>query len=87
MGMVGSMETKAPSGSTIMMAVFLQSGRNSLFFSILQSYIFITNTSVILWVRSGFHVRNNEQGNLGMLDEEHKSSLMSHGLQCRLNTT
>lgn len=22
-----------------------------------------------------------------MLDEEHKSSLMSHGLQCRLNTT
>lgn len=82
------METKAPSGSTIMMAVFLQSGRNSLFyFSILKSYIFIMNTSVILWVRSGFHVRNNERGNLGMLDDEHKSSLMSHGLQCRLNTT
>lgn len=34
-GMVGSMETKAPSGSTIMMAVFLQSGGNSFFFFLL----------------------------------------------------
>lgn len=42
-GMVGSMETKAPSGSTIMMAVFLQSGRNSLFFSILESFLYIYN--------------------------------------------
>lgn len=28
-----------------------------------------------------------QKDNLGTLDEEHNSSLMSHGLQCRLNTT
>lgn len=45
------------------------------------------NRYVIQGVKNDFHERNNEKGNLGMLDEEHKSSLMSHGLQCRLNTT
>lgn len=34
-----------------------------------------------------FHERHNTKDNLGILDEEHNSSLMSHGLQCRLNTT
>lgn len=37
--------------------------------------------------KNKLHIKTTGGTYLGMLEDVHRSSLMSHGLQCRLNTT
>lgn len=49
--MVGSMETKAPSGSTIMMAVFLHRGDKGDYFSFGVAHEHLTSSLTLVWRR------------------------------------